>query len=421
MVGTRGRGRRVAAAAAVLALVAAGCGGGADDGTVELRYAWWGNADRAELTQQAIDLFEEQHPNISVTPTFQEWDAYWQRLNTDAAGGGLPDVMHMDYMYLREYADRGLLLDLNEQVGENLDVSGTLDAFADVGTVDGARYAVPIGGNTFTMVYIPEEFEAAGVEVPEDGWTWDDYDAAIEQVSESSGEIYGGHDYGTLIWVLELQLRQEGGELFTEDGGLGVDAARLAEFWSHMQPLRDSGAIVPTSEAVEVQPLATIGAGLSASEFNWDNQLARFTGETDRELALAPVPTSDPDNLGQYLKPSMMYAAFSRTEHPAEAAMLIDFMTNSPEVAQIFGGSRGIPANTAQREGAEYNEVDQAILDYEDAIFDQLTVPPPAPPAGAGSLEGEFIRLGETVGLGEATPEEAAQEFIAYAEQTLGS
>src|SRR5262245_46801228 len=56
--GERHRSRLLAALAAALLMVLTACGGsgGDDGGPVELRYSWWGNADRAELMQQAIAI-----------------------------------------------------------------------------------------------------------------------------------------------------------------------------------------------------------------------------------------------------------------------------------------------------------------------------------------------------------------------------
>ncbi|GAA3758043.1 multiple sugar transport system substrate-binding protein [Spinactinospora alkalitolerans] len=418
----RARSRTYGLTAVALAagLVAAGCGGGSGSGNVELRYSWWGNADRAELMQQAIDLFEEQNPGITVTPTFSEYDSYWEKLSTQTAGGGMPDVLQMDFSYLREYADRGVLLDLNEQTGENLDTGDLLENFQTAGEIDGARYAVPIGGNVFALFHDPAAFEEAGAPAPEPGWSWEDYDEAVRAVTGSTGaDPYGGSDYTNLIWVFELQLRQEGGQLFTEDGELGFDEQRLAEFWEQGESLREDDQVVPASKAVQALPVSPLGADLAASEFSWDNFLARFAEEAEAEVELSPVPTSDPDRLGQYLKPSLMLSASAGTEYRAEAATLIDFMINDPEVAEIFGGSRGIPATTTQREAAEFSGVDAAIAAYEDELLDDLQEMPPAPPAGAGALEAEFIRISEEVGFDRMTPEAAAAEFSAFAERTL--
>lgn len=113
--------RRKAALAAGLALgaVLTACSGPdgstSAGGKVVLRYTWWGNPDRAARTQEAVDLFEEKHPDVDVQTSFAGYDAYKQKLATQAAGGDAPDVMQLDYRMIDQYASGGVLLDLGEQ------------------------------------------------------------------------------------------------------------------------------------------------------------------------------------------------------------------------------------------------------------------------------------------------------------------
>ena len=57
-------------------------------------------------------IHEEEYPNITINDTFTDYPSYWEKRQTEAAGGGLPDVMQFDYSYLRQYSENGLLLDL---------------------------------------------------------------------------------------------------------------------------------------------------------------------------------------------------------------------------------------------------------------------------------------------------------------------
>src|SRR4026208_1386368 len=93
----------------------AACGSGdGSGGKTTIRFDWWGNPDRAAVTEKAIDLFEQKNPDITVGPSFAEFSAYFQKLATQIAGGGAPDVLQMDYRYVREYADRGVLAPLDK-------------------------------------------------------------------------------------------------------------------------------------------------------------------------------------------------------------------------------------------------------------------------------------------------------------------
>ncbi|WP_219418161.1 ABC transporter substrate-binding protein [Pseudonocardia nigra] len=275
-------------AALGLALTATACGGGSGgggDGPVELRFSWWGNTDRAAITEEAIALFEQRNPGVDVVTSFQDYEPYWQRIATETAGGGAPDVFQMDYSYLSEYADRGVLLDLEEYAGAVLAVDDFVPGLEQAGVVDGTRVAVPWSGNTFATMYVPAEYEEAGVEPPREGDTWEEFDSKVAQFDGAATGMYGAADYTGVFYVFEIQLRQNGGVMFTEDGTLGFEPADLEEFWRHSQELRDAGAVVPVEKAVEVAPVSALGSGIVATEMSWDNFLVRYEGEQEQDVA----------------------------------------------------------------------------------------------------------------------------------------
>lgn len=402
-------------------LMTGGTACGDDDagsGPVTLRYSWWGNADRAELMKKAIAVFESKNPDIKVTPSFQEYEAYWQKMATETAGGNAPDVLQMDFSYLREYADRGVLYDLKREDG--LDLDDLLPGFQGAGEVDGKLYGVPVGGNTWSMFYDPAAFAKAGVAEPKVGWTWADYRAAMRTITDRT-DIYGGGNYAGIIYNLEARMRQQGGLLFTEDGKLGFTREQLTAFWSEGQQLIADKVVLPVEKAVQIKPKSLWVDGLAASELGWDNFLVRYAGESKIEIKLGPIPSDDPQRLGQYLKPAMLLSASARTEHPEAAAKLISFMINDPEAGAIFGGNRGLPATNAQRAAAKLEGPLAAVAAYEQTIADQLTKAPPAPPKGAGTIEAAFIRISEELQYGRIPVADAVDQFFAEAEETLQS
>ena len=188
----------VVAVATALALTACSGGGGsnsADGGgdQVTLRFAWWGSDLRHEATQEAIDAFETENPNITVEGEFGEWSGYWDKLATMTAGGDAPDVIQMSDAYMSEYAGRGALLDLSKQT--ELETS-TLDASSlQSGEINGILYAVEAGANAPVVFANAKLFEAAGVEMPDDKtWTWDDYTEIAQAITKASPEGTYGAD-----------------------------------------------------------------------------------------------------------------------------------------------------------------------------------------------------------------------------------
>lgn len=413
-------------AALLLAVAAASCGGtsgGGDEpesGPVTLRFSWWGNAERAALMQQAIDLFHRENPTITVTPSFQEFEAYWQKIATETAGGNAPDVLQTDFAYLREYADRRALYDLKKQEGKTLELGDLVDGLKGAGEIKGGLYGVPVGGNTWGFVYNPALYAQAGVPEPKLGWTWADYRAGARQITEKTG-VFGSSNPLDTYYNLELRLLQEGKSLYTDEGRLGFDRERLAAFLREGKEMADQRSVLPVEKGVQIKPKHALESDLVAGSPAWDNFLDRYSKATKAELKIAPSPSDNPEVLGQYLKPALLLSVSQKSEHPAAAAKLVSFMINDPEVGKIFGANRGLPATNAQRAAAQLTGPLAAVAAYEDGLKDELTKTPPAPPKGAGALEQAFIRINEELLYGRITVDQAVDRFFTEADETLGS
>lgn len=409
------------AVASLSALLLSGCSQPAslaDPEDVTLTFTWWGNDDRAARYQEAIDLYEKQHPNVAINGSFSDYNSYWEKRTTEGAGGGLPDVMQFDYSRYRDYAERGQLLDLSAFTDELLDVSNISESLLNTGVVDDTLYAIPTGSNVYAMFVNDTAVESVGQ--PGAPLTWEEYGEYLATFDTAAGQ-YGGTDYTTLFANFQLSLRQDGNDLFTEDGELGFTRDELVDYWTSVQPLREARVFAPEQRAVELAPMTPMGAGLVATQFNYDNLIATFAADLGSEgLSLVPPPTDEPDVKDLYLKPALQLVGASGSEHPEAVASFIDFLTNDPEVGAIFGSTRGIPASSTQLDGVELTGMDAAVQAYEEQVHDRLGAAPPAPPLGFGALEAKFQGLGSDINLGAVSIEDAADQFFAEVSMVLG-
>jgi multiple sugar transport system substrate-binding protein len=408
------------------ALILAGCGGGGGseapdsaptfnpDEEVTLDLAFWGNDVRADLYNQVIEAFNEEYPNITVNSSFLGFPEFWEKRQTEAAGGGLPDVMQFDYSYLRQYSENGLLLDLGPYLGNIVETEPLPQNILDIGVVNDTTYGIPTSTNAWGMYTNPVLLEQAGVE-EFSGGSWEDYVDWMAEVTEGSGgAFYGGTDYTQRIQNFEIQLRSEGSYLFSEEGEPGFDEERLTEFWESGAEARD-GIVIPEQRLEEVFPLSGFDTANTASELTWDNFGGGYLGnlgEGYTELGLVAPPVTEEGAQDLYLKPSMLHAISAETEHPEAAATLVNFLINSPQSGEIFGTNRGIPASETALEAAELDPLSQQIADYEASISDRLGDAPPVPIVGYGSLEEKFRQLGKELGFGTITVEEAVSQFF---------
>src|SRR5687768_1876423 len=155
------RRRLLAAVLAVpLLLGAAACGGDDEGGSadpnkaVELSFFWWGAEKRAELTDKALALYTQKHPNVTFKKTWQANQGYFDKLATLTAGGNPPDIFQIDDNYIAEYAGRNVTLDFTPYAGDGrLDLSKFPPGLRDYGKVDGKLAGVAFGENTQGLVF----------------------------------------------------------------------------------------------------------------------------------------------------------------------------------------------------------------------------------------------------------------------------
>lgn len=421
------RKRRIAAAAAALtasaALVLTGCGAGGGgeeaaatydpDEEVTLNLAFWGNDVRAGLYEEAIAAFNEEYPNITVNSSFLGFPEFWEKRQTEAAGGGLPDVMQFDYSYLRQYSENGLLLDLTPYLGNIIDTEPLAQNILDIGVVGDETTGIPTSTNAWGLFTNPKLLEQVGVEEFEGG-DWEDYSAWMQEITDAGGgALWGGTDYTGRIQNFEIQQRAQGEDLFTEDGEPNFTEEDLAAFWEQGTELRE--AVIPQQKLEEIYPVSGFDAALTTSELTWDNFGAGYLGNLGAEyteLGLIAPPVTEEGAKDLYLKPSMLHSIASSTEHPEAAATLVNFLVNSPEAGAIFGTNRGLPASETMLEGAELDPLGEQIRDYEASISDRLGDAPPVPIVGYGTLEEKFRQLGQELGFGTVTVDEAVEQFF---------
>ncbi|WP_344182039.1 sugar ABC transporter substrate-binding protein [Kribbella lupini] len=415
----------VAMAAALLATSACGgdSGGGGGDsagGEVTLRFNWWGSDTRHKITQQVIDSFQKENPNIKIKGEFGEWAGYWDKLATTVAANDAPDVIQMDEKYLREYADRGALLDLKKADG--LDTGKFEPDTLGAGEFDGGLYGLNAGINAFTIVANPAVFKAAGVAIPDDTtWTWDDYAKTSAEISRKlNGKGWGTAAYGANDASLNMWLRQRGESLFTEDGKLGVSKDKLAEFYTDLLALQASKA-TPSPEFTSQDMTAPLdqngmATGKLAMAYSWSNQLNALSKASGQQLKLLRLPsvTGKASDNGAYYKGSMFWSISSRSKHPKEAAKFVNYLANSTAAGNLLLAERGVPPNTEIRAAvaSKLQPADAASAAFIQGIAKELGKPSPPPPVGGGQVEKIIQRYTTEVLFGRLAPADAAQKFL---------
>ncbi|MDG6107645.1 sugar ABC transporter substrate-binding protein [Dactylosporangium aurantiacum] len=404
----------------------AACGTGSDKDAsgdlskdpVTLRFTWWGADARHKRTQQVIDLFSKAHPNITVKGEFKDWNGYWDSLATTVAANDAPDIIQMDELYLASYAQRGALLDLGT-ASKHLGTADFDPKALATGKVDGKQYALPVGLAAYSMLVNTDLLAQYNVTLPDDAtWTWDDLKTVGAKVSAASGgKVTGVQSWGFDAGGLQIWARQAGATLFDDKGKVVIPADTLAAFWQYLVDLSKAGIAPTPSVTVERGAGALDQSGMatntSAIGTCWNTQLTSFAKASGKKLKLVRLPgEAQAKSPAAYYKPSMFWSVSSRSKHPAEAALFVDFLANSPEAADVLQTDRGVPANTKIRQSitAKLADTDKAAADYLSQI--KVGEPPRVTPKGASDIEKILKRHTEDVLFARRTPQQSADAFI---------
>lgn len=386
--------------------------------TTNLVMAWWGNQVRNEKTQQALDKYHELHSDVTVDGQFFQWNDYWSKLATSAAGKNMPDLIQMDYKYLDQYVNNGQLLDLTPYIESGaLDATNIPENVLEMGVVGEGNYAIAAGINAPCMYYNKTVTDDLGIEI-KDNITLDEFIEIAQKISDETGyrvKMLQGEGYLT-EWM-----RAEGCPIV--EAKMPVDSAdALVPFFQIQEDgVKNGWHITPDcvdETGLETDPLVY---GSSPETMAWctmnggSNLLTAFQAAAPEgtEIALMTVPTSDPVK-SNYLKPAMYFAISADTKNPDAAVALLDYLINSTEANEILLGERGVPASTAVADAIydKLSETEQKSFTFvTDVITPNCSPINPPDPDGTSEFADTLKKLYEKVGYGESTAQEAAEEL----------
>jgi multiple sugar transport system substrate-binding protein len=404
----------------------AACGGSSSSGKVTLRFAWWGDATRAKVTQQAVALFEKQHPDITVQTEYAAYNPYFQKLATETAGGNTPDLLQMDYRYLNQYGKRGILLNLDPFMPGTLSLGQFNPSIAGAGKVSGQQEAVTFAQNTTAVIYDQARLTALGVPAPQPGWTWPQFQSWAQQVYQrSGGKLYGTGDMGWAEPVFEQWLIQRGKQLYTPSGQFGFTNADLAQFWSFWLGMETSGAATPAAITAKEDGTAAnspLPSRRSVADFNYDSVFNGYAAVDSDQLAMASFPVVG-GSTGQYRKPAMLLSVYAHSPHAQAAVELLNFLVNDPTAGQVLGTNRGLPANLAIRQAIipQLTAASRAVVAYESGVQSQLIGTPAAPPQGDVQVFSLFSRTYQALVFHRLSLQAAVSQFFSQGNQALTS
>ena len=322
-------------------------------GEGELRFAWWGGAERHEATLKALETFEALTPGVKIKGEYMGWNGYLERLTTQIGGDSEADIIQMDWAWLALFSKDGNGFYDLKQAGDAVNL-GAYDAkWLDTTMVKGKLNALPVSFTTRFFVWNKTAFDKAGVPVPK---TWEDIYAAGKVFKEKLGNDYYPLDLNlnSVTHMMTSYIYQKTGRMIInpETSELGLTRDDLKEMLAFYRRLIDSHAITslevrssrsgdPDSQAHE-QP--DYIEGKWCGTYVWDSNitLVLSTPKKEFEFVLGVYPISaESKNPGRIGRPAQIFAVSKNSKNPKAAAACISFLLTTPEAARILKTTRG--------------------------------------------------------------------------------
>ncbi len=402
-------------------------------GSASLTMAWWGNQTRNERTQKIIDLYTEQNPGVAIDGQFSEFNDYWNKLATAAAGHSMPDIVQMDYKYLNQYVSNGLLVDLKPYIEDGtIDTSDANQDVLNSGMVDDGLYALCNGINAPALLYNKTLLDENGITV-KDNMTMDEFIQVSKEIYEKTG-YKTNLCYNQNEQWLEYFLRADDIVLY-EDGKLGGDSADpYVDFFKlYEDGIADGWVIDPSVFAersigsVEQDPLVygSSPETMSWCAFAYSNQLTATVAAAPEgtEIGITTWPSADPVK-SDYLKPSQFFAISSDSKNPEEAAKILNFITNSVDCNNILLGERGIPLSSKVADAIAPNldaDTQRVITFVNEVVSPNSSQVNPPSTNGASEVNDLINKLQEQVCYGQMTAEDAGKQLFEQGNQIMAS
>ena len=288
-------------------------------------------AGSPECMYTLIEKFEEENPDIKVEVNEVAANDTYDQLVLQTEANAAPDV-YMTFWTISA-ATNGLAAELDEFIDIDSFKSRFTEAGQGYGEWEGHIYAIPYRSGCSVMFANATLFEQAGIELPYDGWTWDEVYAIAEQLTDPANGVYGysicgdSSDTGT-EWQFQSVLLQAGCELIDENNKAAFNNEAGVAAFEYILSMIDAGIIPPSIASTNVDQQGELMASGKLALFSdgpWFQSTIQQKAGDNYEIVALPMPTGVTSGS---LAGGTALGMSSKSDNKEAAWRFIEFMTS---------------------------------------------------------------------------------------------
>lgn len=387
--------------------------------TSHISFSSWGSPDEQATITKVLDVFQQRHSSINVSPRLSSWSDYWPKYNADVAARSTADVQFLTFV--PSYAQKGALYEVRtllKKHGKTLPKGYTQGQLALFEYKKGV-YGVPRDNDTKVIFYNKSLFRQAHVAFPKSTWTYDDLRATARKLTVGSGSRITQYGYAFETGQWRLYIWQHGSELFDNDQTphrLTFDNAKAAAGLQFMADLINKDKVTPAP--TQLVDSTTIGplfvSGQLAMAFGNHGLVPQFASTPGLQWDVVGMP-----HFKGYKTVNVAggagYTISRWTQDPTAALTLWEFMTGPVASLLFAAGNDLVPNSPAALHSKQwlskpYNKVftQQTKLGHDFPSFPQWN--------DVANAIGASL---DKVWTGEATARQALHDAVPAAQKAL--
>lgn len=337
----------------------------------------WGGA-RIPLMQTVIDRFQQEYPWITIDNQPGDGQAQ-ERAIVSMAAGTPPDIMMIDRLWIPDFAEKGLLIPLDEFIEKDgVDLSIFFPAEISTAQYQGKTYTLPMPSSHIGLLYYNRDmFAASGLDPDAPPKTWDEllqYGRLLQRLDGSGNpEIVGASIDNFPRFHMAQMGYLNGAQVFGPDG-LSLD---------YLSPEMKEAAEFVAELVARVPRGGNFVQGTRAMETNGEWRYFEITqANPSIDVGIGLMPYNESFGKSVNLMPGVWsYGIPAGVKHPYESWLFIKFLTTSEEGAKFFALEQGRPSPVIEfsRDPAYFEQ-----NPYWDVVIEAMISSVPMPPTPLG-------------------------------------
>jgi multiple sugar transport system substrate-binding protein len=366
----------------------------------------------------ALNMYKqcEKATGIQVDVTVIPESDYSSKLNQMVATkDSSTDIYVVWETDIKNFAETGGIINLDDDLKDSsINTGDMIDAVSKLTEGLGGTYGLPWCAAAEVMYYNKDMFDAAGIDYPTNDWSYEDFKAAAEKLTQKNEDgttaVYGMDLPNTQTWWAGIGgagdqvYDPESGKLVIGDGAVSFvsDCAKMVKDGIMPEPSSDTSDLFGAGKAaMSWQGTWMIGSYKDTLGFNWD---------------IATIPTNK-------VKYNTLHTGFytinANSEKQDAAFKVIEYLmgeegqTINSKASGNMSAIKSIAAEGAWKvDGAPVENWDAVTDALESGVFGYTCLP--------SGVTSNAVSEFDNALLGQESPEDAVKNASDYAAETIG-